>query len=193
VWLLTDRQVAGGIDGLIERVAAVSQALPEAVGVVLRDKDLPAEARLRLGRRLRQLTRGPLLVARDLALAEAIAADGLLLEDGQPAPGARGQVGLATHAAAAASRALLAGAAHVTLSPIWPTASKPGVPALGPAALTRVVRPRRGLLLALGGIDGAGRAAEARAAGADGVAVIRAILAAPDPVAAAMALVAACA
>jgi len=70
------------------------------------------------------------------------------------------------------------GAAWATLSPYAATASKPGYgPALGP-------RPFEGPhdlpVFALGGID-AGNAAEARAAGAYGVAVMGAVMRAHDP------------
>ena len=69
---------------------------------------------------------------------------------------------------------------YVTLSPIYPTATKPGYgPALGPsraAALAGDVP-----WLALGGIDSAERAAECAAAGARGIAVLGAVMRSPDP------------
>jgi thiamine monophosphate synthase len=69
---------------------------------------------------------------------------------------------------------------YVTLSPIYPTATKPGYgPALGPRGAARMesVVP----WLALGGVDSADRAAECLAAGAVGVAVLGAVMRAEDP------------
>ena len=76
-------------------------------------------------------------------------------------------VGVSRHAADAGSNADL-----FQLGPIWATPSKPGVAALGEAALAW---PHgRAALVAVGGIDSADRATAAAAAGADAVAVIRA-------------------
>jgi thiamine-phosphate pyrophosphorylase len=69
---------------------------------------------------------------------------------------------------------------YVTLSPIYPTATKPGYgPALGAggAAHLQPTVP----WLALGGVDSAARAAECVAAGAAGVAVLGAVMRAEDP------------
>jgi thiamine-phosphate pyrophosphorylase len=71
---------------------------------------------------------------------------------------------------------------YVTLSPIYPTATKPGYgPALGPegAAALRPAVP----WLALGGIDSPERAAACARAGAAGVAVLGAVMRAVDPAA----------
>ncbi len=69
------------------------------------------------------------------------------------------------------------GAVWATLSPYAETASKPGYgPALGPGAFAEDDLP----VFALGGID-AGNAAEARLAGAYGVAVMGAVMRAHDP------------
>ncbi len=81
------------------------------------------------------------------------------------------------------------GADLVQLGPIWPSPSK-GAP-LGVAALTQARAAVGGALIAVGGIDGPDRAHEAALAGADGVAVIRALWSSPDLAAAARALVAA--
>lgn len=204
VWLMTDRHVAGGVDDLLARTgAALAAVTPGALGVIVRDKDLPAAARARLGEAVVRRARehgAYVLVAGDdaVVLARQLGADGVHLPDGADLAAARASlptgahVGGACHAAAHAAAALAAGADHVTLSPIWATSSKPGAAPLGEAALGEASGVRGGLLLALGGVDGAVRARAARAAGADGVAVIRAILAAPDPAAAALALCAAC-
>ena len=86
----------------------------------------------------------------------------------------------------------LIGAAYATLSPVFPTTSKPGYgPPLGLSGLAQLARTVPGLpLYALGGIDAAS-AADCRDAGAAGVAVIGAVMAAPDPEAATRRLLAA--
>jgi thiamine-phosphate pyrophosphorylase len=96
-------------------------------------------------------------------------------------------VGVSCHSTADVSRALAGGASYATFSPIHDTPSKrPYGPPLGVASLRDAVRI--GLpLVALGGID-APRAAEARAAGAAGVAAIRAWLVGGDPAGAVRAL-----
>ena len=73
------------------------------------------------------------------------------------------------------------GAHHVFLSPFAPTASKPGVPALGPEGFAACVRGLSTPVVALGGIDPR-NAAQALAAGAAGVAVRSAVWADADPV-----------
>jgi thiamine-phosphate pyrophosphorylase len=95
-------------------------------------------------------------------------------------------IGRSTHAADEAEEALDEGADYVVLGPICPTPSKEAFgPPLGIAALTALRRSSR--VLAIGGID-ATNAAATRAAGAHGVAVIRAVLDAPDPAAVVRAL-----
>ena len=77
--------------------------------------------------------------------------------------------------------AVAEGADYLLLGTIFPTPSKPGRPGAG-AALVREVSALVSPLpvLAIGGID-TGRAREARAAGAHGVAVCGAILTEDDP------------
>ncbi len=89
-------------------------------------------------------------------------------------------VGASRHDVAGAVAAARAGADWITVGPVFPTPSKPGHAGIGLEGLAEVVRavhavetPRRVRVLALGGVDRA-RAADVRAAGADGVAGIRA-------------------
>ncbi|ADD44892.1 thiamine phosphate synthase [Stackebrandtia nassauensis] len=71
---------------------------------------------------------------------------------------------------------------YVTFSPIYPTASKPGYgPALGPEGLAEYCASSRVPVYALGGVETGERAAECRAAGAHGVAVMGAVMRAEDP------------
>lgn len=94
-------------------------------------------------------------------------------------------IGLSCHDAAAVAQAL--GADYVTLSPLFPTPSKPGYgPALGPALLS-ALPPGTPPILALGGLTPA-TAAFCRRSGAAGMAVMGGIMRATDPRAATQAL-----
>jgi thiamine-phosphate pyrophosphorylase len=93
-------------------------------------------------------------------------------------------VGVSTHDVEQARRAAAAGADYVAVGPVFATTSKAG--ALTPRGLD-LIRAARPLvpcpLVAIGGID-ASTAADAIAAGADAVAMIAALVRAPDPAAA---------
>jgi thiamine-phosphate diphosphorylase len=86
-------------------------------------------------------------------------------------------VGASTHAVAAAAAS---SADFVFFGPVFATPSKRERPPQGEAALREAVIATPRPVLAIGGVD-ATVAARVRATGAHGVAVIRAILAAPDP------------
>ena len=160
----------------------------------LRDKELPGRPLLALAERLRAATArtGALLFVNDrLDVALAAGADGVQLGTGSmPADVARRLlpagtlIGVSTHAPGEAP----AGADFALFGPVWATPSKTG--AQGEDRLREAVRAAPIPVLAIGGVT-AERIAAARAAGAAGVAVIRAILAAPDPRAATRALLAA--
>jgi thiamine-phosphate pyrophosphorylase len=84
------------------------------------------------------------------------------------------------------------GVDYVTVSPVYPTPSKPGYgPALGKHTLSDLTAIAGAPpVYALGGVDTA-RAPECLAAGAAGVAVMGAVMAAEDPAAVVAALLAA--
>lgn len=130
----------------------------------------------------------------DVALAAG--ADGLHLpEDGLDVATARAlaprlRLGVSRHRAAIAAEDAEADRLH--LGPIWATPSKAGMGApLGLDALAAARAGFGGALIAVGGIDTPERAYQAARAGADGVAVIRALWEAADVAAVARALVAA--
>ncbi len=124
----------------------------------------------------------------DLALA--VDADGLHVgQDDLPARAARRVLrpgmllGVSTHDSAQARQAVADGADYVAVGSMFPTATKAGFQLVGPE-LVRELRPRVPVpLVGIGGItpDNAG---EVIRAGADAVAVISAVCAAPDPAAA---------
>lgn len=156
----------------------------------LREKDLPADERrallavlVVLGRRFGAVV----TVHDDLAAALAVGASGVHLPGGGDPRQTRrrlpkGLIGVSAHAAAEAAALLRAGADYATLSPVFPTASKPGYgPAIGIAELSAaVVAATPGAIIALGGVT-PDNAALCRAAGARGIAVMGEVMRAADP------------
>lgn len=175
-------------------VAAVAAAVAGGVTLVqLREKSLPAAKLYRLGRRLLAAIAGrcPLIVNDRVDVALALGAAGVQLGEGSlPVAAARGVagsdllIGRSVHSADGARRAQAQGADFLLLGTIFPTRSHPGKPGAG----TELVRETRSAttlpIFAIGGINAA-RAPSVMAAGADGVALISAVLEAPDPGAAA--------
>ncbi len=198
VHLITDRRLAQ--DLLARAAAAIAGLPPGAVAIHLREKDLGGRELLALARALVSVCHegGQRLLVNDrLDVALAAGADGVHLpSDGVPPAEARrllgseALLGVSCHSADDVRRARSAGASYATFGPIHDTPSKrpfgppKGVEALRAAAAIGLP------LFALGGIT-PGNAAEAMAAGASGVAVIRAWLEGPHPAAAVGALLAA--
>lgn len=190
--LVTDP--AYGIARTLATVGAVS--LADRFVVQHRDKRGSALAVADDARRLRDATRavGARLVLNAgntvddvLALAHHVGADGVHLpaacgitvRDVREALGAGAFASAAVHDDDAARRMVDAGASAILVSPIF-TSDK--LPARGVEALQRASAIARGTstrVLALGGVD-ARRVASCFAAGADGVAVIRALYDASD-------------
>jgi thiamine-phosphate pyrophosphorylase len=161
--------------------------------VVLREPSLSDTDWCELAAELSPLRRAGLrvLASRRLDLARALPLDGVhLAADAVPVACARAWlgpaalIGYSAHDGAEAARAREDGADYATLSPIWPTDSKPGAPARGTEWLRKAVAEAVLPVLALGGLTAA-RAAEALRAGAHGVAAVAAIGAADDVEAAA--------
>ena len=126
-----------------------------------------------------------LIVGGRADVALAVGAHGVQI--GHRSPPARhirtffpGWMGVSCHGETDLHRAVAAGADYVVLSPVY------GVPAKGPPLGTERFRQLAETVdipvIGLGGID-AGNAANVRAAGAYGIAVIRALRDAPDPAA----------
>jgi thiamine-phosphate diphosphorylase len=176
--VLTDRTQSAG--PLVETVAAAVDCGARAV--VLREKDLPEDARRRLGDELRAVLDpvGGLLVHGGLAGSSG--SDAVHLSGSDPFPTVRPRlVGRSCHSAEELARAAGEGCDLVMVSPVFATASKPGYgPALGLDGLARLLSgaPRA---YALGGIrpdDVSG----CLAAGAYGVAVMGAAMRDPRSV-----------
>jgi thiamine-phosphate pyrophosphorylase len=187
--LVTDRSQTRGRD-LVEVAAACAAAGLPALQV--REKDLSVTALASLARRLRALRPAPFLIVNDRAdVALAVGADGvqrthasLPVADLCVIADKRLRVGASVHSRAEAVQAAAEGAAWVVFGPVYDTPSKRayGAPQ-GLAALAEVAAAVDVPVVAIGGITPA-RVAAVRGAGAHGVAVISAILAADDPAAA---------
>ena len=159
---VTDREAIGG-----ERLDAILSALRGAPGVTVLLREAPPEDRERLARARDARTRlgeaVPLLVHRRFDVAIAAGADGVHLpSDGLPVARVRAhaprgfRVGVSTHAAAEAGRAIDHGADLVVIGPIFDTPSKRRYgPPLGPAALADLPpKASHGAeVYAIGGVD----------------------------------------
>lgn len=185
--VLTDRRIAG------TRHRALTTTVAEAVAggapvMVFREKDLPVEKRRRLGEQVAGVL-GPgtrLIVASDPALALALGASGVHLAASDPTYRANDLLrGRSCHDATEVAAAASEGVDYATVSPVYESGSKQGYgPVLGTAGLHALARqPGAPPVYALGGVDAA-RVPECLAAGATGVAVMGAVMAAADPAAA---------
>lgn len=179
-------------------IARVATELPPgALAVQLRAKKATPAELLTRARELRRLTEGlgvALVINGDPAVAAEVGAEGVHLGRGAPSiDEARRTCGpdifisVAAHDDEALRRAIIEGASAVLVSPIYTSPGK------GKARGSRAIREAkeigkdRFLVYALGGVE-AENVARCHAAGADGVAVIRALLGAKDVAAAARAL-----
>lgn len=169
---------------LAETVAAAVAGGARAV--LLREKHLPRRDRAALADQLRPMLEtvgGVLLVASDPTLPAA----GTHLAAADPLPPGDRPFGRSCHSRADVAAAAREGCRWATLSPIFPTTSKPGYgPALGPAVLGGLPLPT----WALGGTSPA-TAGACRRAGAAGIAVMGEVMRADDPTVAVRALLSA--
>lgn len=186
LYLITDPDAPGGVVEVTRR--AIAAAPPERVAVQLRAKDRPRQARLELARALRDVTaeRGvALLVNGEPDVALAASADGVHLpegagtaEDVRAVLGRGAIVGTSCHDRTGVLRAGATGSTFVTLGPYAPTPGKG--PPLDRATFAAIAAESTVPILALGGIEAA-NAPSALAAGAAGLAVVRAVYRAADP------------
>ncbi|MBM3945777.1 MAG: thiamine phosphate synthase [SAR202 cluster bacterium] len=183
--LVTDRSLCP--DGSL--VARVEAAVSGGVDMVqLREKDLSSGELYRLALELKKAIggRATLVVNDRVDVALAANADGVQLpESGLPVGAARRLlrhgmlVGRSVHSAEGAARADADGADFLFLGTIFPSRSHPDAEGAGVRIIREARKGVRAPVLAIGGVDKT-NAALCLDAGADGIAVISAILGAPD-------------
>ncbi|MGI5147489.1 thiamine phosphate synthase [Plantactinospora sp. CA-294935] len=176
ILLVTDRwQAHRPLDEVVR--AAVDGG---ARWVLLRERDLPRPERLELARRLRAIlapVQGTLLVAGP----DPLDGDAVHLPAAGPyPPPALPLVGRSCHDLSELGR--VSTEDYVTLSPVYPSPSKPGYgPPLGPDRLAGMVVRSPVPVVALGGVSTPEQVAACLAAGAVGVAVMGAVMRSGDP------------
>lgn len=190
LYVVLDRTAARGRD-LDDLLAAVIDGGCRMVQ--LREKEWPSGRLLPVARRLRERCgrAGVTFVVNDrVDLAVAAEADAVHLgQDDLPARVARPLLragmllGVSTHDAEQARAAREDGADYVAVGSMFPTATKPEFQLVGPALIRKLRGEIRVPLVGIGGITH-DNVADVVRAGADGIAVISAVCAAPDPAAA---------
>jgi thiamine-phosphate pyrophosphorylase len=196
LYLVTDRKQTGGR----ELVEVVEQALIGGIQAVqLREKDLDGAELFRLAEALKKSCarhRARLLINDRIDIALAVDADGVQLGAASMPIGAAREllggdklIGASIHSLQEAQQAVRDGADFVLFGPVYFTPSKAvyGAPQ-GIARLKEVVEKISIPVYAIGGITG-GNVEEIKNIGARGVALIAAVMSAPDPAAAARAIV----
>ncbi len=157
----------------------------------IREKDLPTEALEREVQALKPMAvaaRARLSLHGSAQLARSLEMDALHLPSGSDVLEARrlmGQgamIGLSLHIGDRLLPAQQAALDYATLSPIFPSASKPGYGLEARLSEFQDVAEHMDLpLLALGGVETAARAGQCRDYGASGIAVMGAIMRSSDP------------
>jgi thiamine-phosphate pyrophosphorylase len=191
VYLVTDRGLSGprGIDAVVR--AAVAGG---ATVVQLRDPEAKTAALLERARALVALLRPagiPLIINDRVDVALVAGADGvhvgqldMPVADARALLGPERILGLSISTLAQLDRAQLEYVDYLGVGPIFATQTKPDASApIGASGLAAIVARSNLPIVAIGGLN-ASNAAEAVGAGAQGVAVVSAICAAPDPQAA---------
>lgn len=183
VVVLTDRRQAHR--PLTEVIAAAVAG--GARWVLLREKDLPRAERRAIATDLRAILAdagGTLIVAG----ADPLDGDAVHLPAAGPYPPPRvGLVGRSCHDRAELAR--LTTEDYATVSPVYPTATKPGYgPPLRPDGLRALIARSAVPVLALGGLETGAQIRACVEAGAAGAAVLGTIMRADDPAAVTAAL-----
>lgn len=188
LYLVTDRTLSLGRS----TVEVVRAAIRGGVSCVqLREKGCSTREFMDEARLLKALLAGtgvPLFINDRLDVALAVGADGvhlgqndLAIADARRLVGNRMIIGISAESVADAVRAEAEGADYIGASPVFTTPTKTDTaPPLGLAGLRAIRRAVQLPLVAIGGIN-ADNAAQVLRAGADGLAVVSAIVSAPCP------------
>lgn len=165
-WLFTDARLG-------DALFAVVAALPPRSGIVLRHDELAPGKRWRLARRLAR-TGHLLLLAGPPALARRWGADGVHLRQPHARQAAQAHrlgliVSMPVHDTREARATDRARADLAFVSPLHPTRSHPGAPALGQKAWLRLAQLTGAQPIALGGMTAKRARALCRASSASGL------------------------
>lgn len=195
LYLVTDRSMVRN-RGLAETVRAGIEG--GVTCVQLREKELETRAFIETATDLLAICRRagvPLIINDRVDVALAVGADGVHLGQHDMSIGTARRIGrpdwiigVSAESLADALRAEAEGASYIGVSPVFATPTKRDTaPPLGLDGLRAIRAATTIPLVAIGGING-GNAREVIAAGADGLAVVSAIMAADNPRDAAMEL-----
>ena len=187
LYVITDDALAGGLS----HPEIARRAVAGGADVIqLRDKVLNCRELVRIGREIRAITKpaGALFIVNDrLDVALACGADGVHLGQEDIGPGIARQlapagflIGVSVGSVAEALEAEAEGADYVALSPVFGTPSKADAgPGHGLNQLRKIREAVKIPVIAIGGIN-SGNVRDVIRAGADGIAVISAVVSAPD-------------
>lgn len=147
LWMMTDERQGEGLFAALDR-------LPRGAGIVFRHYSLDPAARRELFDRVKPLARAGdllLMLGGPLGLAAAWGADG----SHGPAPGRMPGLlkSASVHNLAELKAAERARADFIFISPVFPTRSHPGAPALGPEGFGALARETKLPAIALGGMN----------------------------------------
>ncbi len=179
--LVTDLEVAKGADSLILRVGAAVEGGVDWVQV--RDRQATGQSLAVLAQRVVKAVGGQakVMVNGSLDAACESGADGVHLPEGAEMVREPGMtVGRSVHSLAAASLAEAEGVDYIVAGPVFATASHLDAQPLGLGLIADISNRVSVPVLGIGGINSS-RAGSVIAAGASGVAVIKAILESSDP------------
>ncbi len=187
LYVIIDRAAAGGRE-LADLAAAAIRGGADALQ--LRDKAASPRGLLVEAARLLSVTRAagvPLIINDQVEVARSVGADGVHLgqddmtvREARSLLGPHALIGKSTHSLEQALAAHAEGADYIGLGPIFPTPTKPNTRSVGTGLIAQVTQYLRGPIVCIGGIDAA-NVQQVIDAGAECVAVVRAVCAAPDP------------
>ena len=187
LYVITDE----GVSGNLSHAEIAKKAIAGGADVIqLRDKGCGCKELLRIGRVIREITRktGTLFIVNDrLDVALACGADGVHLGQDDIGVGVARQIappgfilGVSVGTLEEAVRAERDGADYVAISPLFPTTSKNDAgPGYGLKALREIRQNVSVPIIAIGGVN-RDNVNDVMAAGADGIAVISAVVGSPD-------------
>lgn len=188
LYLVTDSGLSGRRP-LEEVVAAAVRG--GVTAVQLREKEASTREYIRLARRLKDVLAGfgvPLIINDRVDVALAAGAAGVHLgqsdmryDDARRLLGPNRIIGVSVEKTEQAREADSWDVAYIAASPVFPTPTKKDAgPAWGLEGLRRLRSASRHKVVAIGGVNEA-NAADVMSAGADGIAVVSAVMAAEDP------------